>query len=480
MAADSDFTTNLPNIAVSKIGLGEVTQGSQPNTINISAGTAGQVLTSGGPNGFDSWQDTAIPVFSLTPDRVLVSDSSGEAIEASGVSTTTLGFLDATSSIQTQLNSKITAGVGAIVNADVNNSAAIARSKLASGTADHVVINAPSTGAFSSEAALSPTRGGTGVSNNAAATLTRSGNHALTLTTTNTTSLTLPTSGTLATTSGSESISNKTLTSCTIDADQNTITNIENADIKAAAAIDRSKLAAGTADHVVINAASTGAFSSEAALSPVRGGTGVSNNAAATLTRSGNHALTFTTTNTTSLTLPTTGTLSTLAGSETLSNKTLTSPTINQPIINGFTDGSSAGAGVVGEYLQANTTSAVSLTTATNADVKSLSLTAGLWLVSGCAAFNPAAATTTTDIQLAISRTSATIPSTSGAFASGGEWRTGTINLTDAGGDEQTYVSSPSFLLNVNTTTTLYLVAVANFATSTMTITGGLQALRVR
>jgi hypothetical protein len=58
-------------------------------------------------------------------------------------------------------------------------------------------------------------------------------------------------------------------------------------------------------------------------LSPANGGTGVANNAAATLTRSGNYALTLTTTNTTSVTLPTTGTLATLAGSETLTNKTI-------------------------------------------------------------------------------------------------------------------------------------------------------------
>ncbi|MDD5502150.1 MAG: hypothetical protein PHH26_01660 [Candidatus Thermoplasmatota archaeon] len=48
-----------------------------------------------------------------------------------------------------------------IINADINTSAAIARSKLAAGTADHVVINAPATGAFSSEAQLAVTRGGT-------------------------------------------------------------------------------------------------------------------------------------------------------------------------------------------------------------------------------------------------------------------------------------------------------------------------------
>lgn len=63
-------------------------------------------------------------------------------------------------------------------------------------------------------------------------------------------------------------------------------------------------------------------------IAPSKGGTGVANNDAATLTRSGNHALTLTTTNTTGVTLPTTGTLATLAGSETLTNKVLTGNTI--------------------------------------------------------------------------------------------------------------------------------------------------------
>lgn len=44
-----------------------------------------------------------------------------------------------------------------------------------------------------------------------------------------------------------------TLTNKTIDADLNALSNIDNADIKAGAAIDRTKLAAGTADRVLIN-----------------------------------------------------------------------------------------------------------------------------------------------------------------------------------------------------------------------------------
>lgn len=54
--------------------------------------------------------------------------------------------------------------------------------------------------------------------------------------------------GTIVGTSDSQSLTNKT-----IDADLNTISNIDNADIKAAAAIDRTKLASGTANKVIVN-----------------------------------------------------------------------------------------------------------------------------------------------------------------------------------------------------------------------------------
>lgn len=59
-------------------------------------------------------------------------------------------------------------------------------------------------------------------------------------------------------------------------------------------------------------------------LSPTSGGTGVANNAAMTVTGSGNYAYTRTLTGTTNVTFPTSGTLVTLAGSETLTNKRVT------------------------------------------------------------------------------------------------------------------------------------------------------------
>jgi len=124
----------------------------------------------------------------------------------------------------------------------------------------------------------------------------------------------------------------QTLTNKTIDSDLNTLSNIVDANIKAgaaiaysklelsdsitdsdistSAAIARSKVANGTANHVIINDG-TGALSSEAQLAKSRGGSGQDN---------------------TSLTFPATGTLATLAGTESLSNKTLLSPVVDDGV----------------------------------------------------------------------------------------------------------------------------------------------------
>ena len=79
--------------------------------------------------------------------------------------------------------------------------------------------------------------------------------------------------------------------------------------------------------------ATTSGAPSWGTLGPAGGGTGVANNAAMTVTGSGNFAYTRTLTGTTNVTLPTTGTLATLAGSETFTNKTLTSPTLTTPVL---------------------------------------------------------------------------------------------------------------------------------------------------
>jgi hypothetical protein len=171
-----------------------------------------------------------------------------------------------TDNAQTLTNKTIDADSNTITNienADIKAGAAIARNKLASGTASHVLINDGS-GVMSSEALLAQSRGGTGVNNGGTLNY---GSDNVTFVTSGATNLTLPTSGTVTTNAGSVTLTNKT-----IDADSNTITNIENADIKAGAAIARNKLASGTASYVLVNDGS-GVMSEESSLATTRGGT---------------------------------------------------------------------------------------------------------------------------------------------------------------------------------------------------------------
>jgi hypothetical protein len=74
-------------------------------------------------------------------------------------------------------------------------------------------------------------------------------------------------------------------------------------------------------------------------IAPAYGGTGVANNAANTLTFTGNFSLGVTLSANTSVTLPTTGTLATLAGAESLTNKKLGSLTSNGLVTTSGGDG---------------------------------------------------------------------------------------------------------------------------------------------
>jgi hypothetical protein len=87
-----------------------------------------------------------------------------------------------------------------------------------------------------------------------------------------------------------------------------------------------------TASKPVFTDASKGLVST-GTLGADQGGTGVANNAAMTVTGSGNFAYTRTLTGTTNVTFPTIGTLATLAGTETFTNKTLGAGTASVPSI---------------------------------------------------------------------------------------------------------------------------------------------------
>jgi hypothetical protein len=195
---------------------------------------------------------------------------------------------------------------------------------------------------------------------------------------------------------------------------------IVNADINAAAGIERSKIANGTPSEVVINNGS-GQLSSSARLSSTLGGTGVANSSFLTY---GPANVTLGTTGATNVTLPTSGTLATQNGalgtpsSVTLTNATglplTTGVTGILPVANGGTGISSLGSGIatfLGTPSSANLASAVTDETGSGALVFATSPT----LVTPVLGVATATTVTTNELR-------GTVQSLSGA---------GAVNITD-------------------------------------------------
>jgi hypothetical protein len=133
-------------------------------------------------------------------------------------------------------------------------------------------------------------------------------------------------------------------------------------------------------------------------------------------------------------------------------------------------------AGEVGELKEAYAGSTVSLTTATIADITSLGLTKGVWEATVVARFAPAATTTITDLE-------AFIGTATGNVSTGRDYDRNVARLKfnalvlNAG---ETIISSPPFRITLATDTTYYAKAVATFATSTLTVRGGIRAVRIK
>jgi len=138
----------------------------------------------------------------------------------------------------------------------------------------------------------------------------------------------------------------------------------------------------------------------------------------------------------------------------------------------GTTAADNAPSGNVGQVVSSFITiaSPVALTTATTANITSISLTAGDWDVSGLVSYSPSAATVTQKIG-GINTTSATVPNDGSAVYSGAQLTTSSV--LDS-------VTVPVKRVNVSSTTTVYLVGNATFSAGSVAGFGYIYARRVR
>jgi hypothetical protein len=152
-----------------------------------------------------------------------------------------------------------------------------------------------------------------------------------------------------------------------------------------------------------------------------------------------------------------------------------TNPTIVTPVITGVSNASNAATGAVGEVITGTVASgsAISLTTATTANIISISLTAGDWEVRGQCATAPAGTTVQTVTSCAAVTTSATLPT-------GGDFMGYTRLPFTAGAGQPVIAPLAAVRVNVSTTTTVFLVISSGFNTSTNAAYGTITARRIR
>jgi len=128
-----------------------------------------------------------------------------------------------------------------------------------------------------------------------------------------------------------------------------------------------------------------------------------------------------------------------------------------------------AAAGNIGEYVESNIVTPVSITSVTPTNLTSISLTAGDWDVWGNIAFNGAGGATLT-LQLAgISLTSNTFGPDNRGY--------GQYSVSDIIGST---IAPPVFRVSIASTTTVYMVGRVTFSTGSCSMAGTLSARRAR
>ncbi len=189
--------------------------------------------------------------------------------------------------------------------------------------------------------------------------------------------------------------------------------------------------------------------------------------------------------NTNNITLPTGQTFALKIRDAASNNRMIFNTTTGGVSVSGTNTNDSASSGFYGEIQTAQTlrSAAISLTSATpsNMFIAPLSINAGDWQCSAFIGFIPAASTTVTDMQLAISKTSATLPgnNTLGVPTSG-EVRTRVTSTGTIITGGEYVLTTPPIRISIASTTSIFLVAQATFVVSTMTSYGSITCIRAR
>lgn len=152
----------------------------------------------------------------------------------------------------------------------------------------------------------------------------------------------------------------------------------------------------------------------------------------------------------------------------------------NTPAVGSSTNDNAA-AGYVGEFVTATVAvgAAVALTTATTANVTSISLTAGDWDISGQVDFTPGATTSITVLQGGFSLTTATITGQAGGAGLGTDPTKITTQVASVPAG-QIHTGLLPVRLSIAATTTVFLVAQGTFTISTLAAFGTIRARRAR
>lgn len=147
---------------------------------------------------------------------------------------------------------------------------------------------------------------------------------------------------------------------------------------------------------------------------------------------------------------------------------------VSTSTIKGTVTNDNAAAGYIGEIISGTAAAgSVSLTTATPANITSISLTAGDWDVTGGVTF-------TTPINTSVTQAIAGISTTAATFGADGTYARNTIAAYVPGAVEWLDQVAPTVRLSLAATTTVYLIGQSTFTVSTQTAGGFIRARRVR